>query len=232
VPTVTADPASGLAKDNPLGKDPGPHGQGRSGVLRFAGHLRISRQPASRPKLFPARGKARWTALRRQALADGILDASLLRRYESMRPANERSATWDEKQKNVVARALDALEKETKDLGKPNAMSTTIGHIAIGCALGYLDFRFAAENWRTGRPNLTRWYEAFAKAPLDGGDRAEGSDLSGEAAALIARLGLRPHPEGGHFVETYRHAPTPAGRGDATAIYYLLRSGESRAGTG
>ncbi|HZF34023.1 MAG TPA: cupin domain-containing protein [Candidatus Angelobacter sp.] len=50
--------------------------------------------------------------------------------------------------------------------------------------------------------------------------------MSGEAAALIARLGLRPHPEGGHFVETYRHAPTPAGRGDATAIYYLLRSGE------
>jgi len=50
--------------------------------------------------------------------------------------------------------------------------------------------------------------------------------LSDEAAALIARLGLRPHPEGGHFVETYRHAPTPAGRGDATAIYYLLRSGE------
>jgi hypothetical protein len=50
--------------------------------------------------------------------------------------------------------------------------------------------------------------------------------LSDEAAALIARLGLRPHPEGGHFVETYRHVPAQGGRGDATAIYYLLRAGE------
>jgi predicted cupin superfamily sugar epimerase len=50
--------------------------------------------------------------------------------------------------------------------------------------------------------------------------------LSDEADALIARLGLQPHPEGGHYVETYRHAPAQGGRGDATAIYYLLRSGE------
>jgi predicted cupin superfamily sugar epimerase len=50
--------------------------------------------------------------------------------------------------------------------------------------------------------------------------------MSGEAAALIARLGLQPHPEGGHFAETYRHKQPQGGRGDATAIYYLLRSGE------
>ena len=49
--------------------------------------------------------------------------------------------------------------------------------------------------------------------------------MSDEAAAIIARLGLRPHPEGGHFVETYRHLPPQGGRGDATAIYYLLRAG-------
>jgi glutathione S-transferase len=103
--------------------------------------------------------------LRRHALADGILDASLLRRYESLRPANERSPTWDDKQRGVVTRALDVLEKEVKDLGKPNAKNTTLGHIAIGCALGYLDFRFAAENWRTGRAKLAAWYEAFAKRP-------------------------------------------------------------------
>jgi hypothetical protein len=50
--------------------------------------------------------------------------------------------------------------------------------------------------------------------------------VSETAAAVIVRLGLRPHPEGGHFVETYRHAPTGGGRGVATAIYYLLRAGE------
>jgi len=50
--------------------------------------------------------------------------------------------------------------------------------------------------------------------------------VSDDAAALIAQLGLQTHPEGGHFVETYRHRPPQGGRGDATAIYYLLRAGE------
>lgn len=47
-----------------------------------------------------------------------------------------------------------------------------------------------------------------------------------EAEALIARLGLRPHPEGGHYVETYRDQPQGGGRGAVTAIYYLLKAGE------
>jgi glutathione S-transferase len=165
LPTVTADPASGLAKDNPLGKIPAL--TAKDGQVLFDSPVICEYLDSLHrgPKLFPARGKARWTALRRQALADGILDASLLRRYESMRPADERSATWDDKQKTVVARALDALEQEAADLGKPTAKRTTIGHIAIGCALGYLDFRFGAENWRNGRPKLARWYDEFAKRP-------------------------------------------------------------------
>ncbi len=47
-----------------------------------------------------------------------------------------------------------------------------------------------------------------------------------EARAIIAALGLRPHPEGGHFVETYRHQPAGGGRGAMTAIYFLLCAGE------
>jgi len=165
VPTATADPTSGLAKENPLGKIPALIA--KDGQVFFDSPVICEYLDSLHrgPKLIPARGKARWVALRRQALADGLLDAALLRRYEGARPAHERSATWDEKQKNVVARTLDALEKEAKDLGKPKAKRTTLGHIAIGCALGYLDFRFAAENWRNGRPNLTRWYEDFSKRP-------------------------------------------------------------------
>ena len=165
VPTATADPASGLAKDNPLGKIPAL--TAKDGQVFFDSPVICEYLDSlhRRPKFIPARGKARWTALRRQALADGVLDAALLRRYEGARPANERSATWDEKQKNTVARALDALEKEVKDLGKPNAKRTTLGHIAIGCALGYLDFRFAAENWRAAHPKLAAWHEAYSKRP-------------------------------------------------------------------
>jgi hypothetical protein len=51
--------------------------------------------------------------------------------------------------------------------------------------------------------------------------------VSESAETLIARLGLQPHPEGGHFAETYRHAPPTGGRGLVTAIYYLLRAGEA-----
>ncbi|MBT5896828.1 MAG: cupin, partial [Rhodospirillaceae bacterium] len=53
---------------------------------------------------------------------------------------------------------------------------------------------------------------------------ADQSDFTAEQA--IAALNLQPHPEGGHYAETYRHAPADGGRGAMTAIYYLLRAGE------
>ena len=164
VPTVTADPKSGLAEDNPLGKIPALiTGEGDTlfdspVVCEYLDSLHGG------AKLFPASGKARWTALRRQALADGLLDAALLRRYESMRPANEQSPAWDAKQKATIGRALDVLEAEAERLGDP-AGPVDIGLIAIGCALGYLDFRFAKDEWRSGRPKLARWFEGFAKRP-------------------------------------------------------------------
>lgn len=165
VATSTTDPASGLTRDNPLGKIPALVTKDGQTIFDSPVICEYLDSLHRRPKLLPAKGKARWSALRRQALADGILDAALLRRYETARPAGERSAAWDAKQKNVVAQALDALEKEAKDLGKGAAKRTTLGHIAVGCALGYLDFRFAAEDWRKDRPKLARWYQDFAKRP-------------------------------------------------------------------
>ena len=81
-----------------------------------------------------------------------------------MRPANEQSPAWDAKQKATIGRALDVLEAEAERLGDP-AGPVDIGLIAIGCALGYLDFRFAKDEWRSGRPKLARWFEGFAKRP-------------------------------------------------------------------
>jgi len=112
------------------------------------------------PKLHPA-GSARWPALRRQALADGILDAAIARRLEELRPEGERSPAWVTKQQAKVEGAVDALEREVGTFGK----AVTIDQIAVGCALGYLDFRFAADRWRDRRPNLARWYDSFAKRP-------------------------------------------------------------------
>jgi len=107
--------------------------------------------------LLPASGPERWTALRLQSLADGMLDAAVLRRYEvAMRPEEHRSKEWDDGQRLKVARALDVLDRDAASLGD----SPTLGTIAVACALGYLDFRFASEDWRANHPNLARWHEA------------------------------------------------------------------------
>ncbi|MBN8889845.1 MAG: glutathione S-transferase [Rhodospirillales bacterium 70-18] len=113
------------------------------------------------PKLFPPPGPARWTALRQQALGDGIMDASQPRRREIALPQDEGRAGYIDLQRGKVARAIDALEAEAGTLGA----LATIGEIAIACALGYLDFRFANEPWRPGHPKLDAWYARVVALP-------------------------------------------------------------------
>ena len=111
-------------------------------------------------KLFPAAGPARWTALRRQALGDGILDAAILGRYETnLRPEELRWDAWIDGQRRKVRGGLDALERETLD------GTVDIGTITISCALGYLDFRQIEEGWRATRPQLAAWFAEFARRP-------------------------------------------------------------------
>jgi glutathione S-transferase len=113
-------------------------------------------------KMFPAAGPARWTALRRQAEADGILDAAVLTRYETfLRPEPRRWPEWIEGQKQKFRRALDGLEAEAGSFSEV----VDIGTLTIGCALGYLDFRYADESWRANRPKLAGWFEKFAQRP-------------------------------------------------------------------
>jgi glutathione S-transferase len=113
------------------------------------------------PKLFPAAGPARWTALRRQALGDGMMDASQPRRREVALPQDQGRAEYIVLQQGKVARALDVLEAEADQLGP----LTTIGEITIACALGYLDFRFPHEPWRPGHPKLEAWYAKVVALP-------------------------------------------------------------------
>jgi len=115
----------------------------------------------SAPKLFPAAGPARWKALTQEALADGILDATQPRRREIALPQDEGRKGYIALQQGKVARALDEFEKQADSLGNLD----TIGEITIGCALGYLDFRYANEPWRPGHPKLEAWYAKVAKLP-------------------------------------------------------------------
>ncbi len=153
---------SELAADNPLGKLPclvTDEGEPLydSRVIceyldsRHAGH-----------KLFPHEGPARWLALRRQALADGICDASLLARYESvLRPQDRQWQDWIDGQDRKVAAALDQLEREVESF----PTLPDIGTLAVAVALGYRDFRFPEDDWRAIRPRLARWHDAFAERP-------------------------------------------------------------------
>lgn len=113
------------------------------------------------PKLFPPAGRARWVALRQQALGDGILDAAILGRYERQRPEERQWPDWIDAQLRKVRGALAALEMETEggELDGP----LTIGLVTIGCALGYLDFRYASEEWRTRQRRLARWFDEFSQ---------------------------------------------------------------------
>jgi glutathione S-transferase len=109
------------------------------------------------PQLFPKEPNARIAALRRQALGDGFLDLLVLNRNE-----RERAHPSDMHLASATARkiaVLDSLEREAEAL---IATPFGIGHIAIGCALSYLDFRYADEDWRKSHLHIANWHASFA----------------------------------------------------------------------
>ncbi|WP_194208203.1 glutathione S-transferase N-terminal domain-containing protein [Superficieibacter sp. 1612_C1] len=113
--------------------------------------------------LFPQKGEALWRSLARQALGDGLIDAALLARYEfSARPPEKQWQDWADAQLKKVAAALADIESQVSDFSdRPE----DIGLIAIGCALGYLDFRFAGLNWRASHPLTAAWFAVFNAHP-------------------------------------------------------------------
>jgi glutathione S-transferase len=109
--------------------------------------------------LYPA-GSRLWDTLTIEATADGMIDAAILMVYEGrLRPEELRYGPWLEGQWSKVERALDAIEARwMSHLFGPLDM----GQIAVGCALGYLDFRHGPRDWRAGRPALAGWEARFA----------------------------------------------------------------------
>jgi glutathione S-transferase len=166
--TDTNDPADTLRGQNPLGKIP-------TFVLEDASTLFDSRviseyldALAGGGRIIPAEGRARFAALRLQALCDGVMDACILQVYESRRrEAAHREPKWLAYQADKVARALAVLEGEPRGLdARPH-----VGQIALACALGYLDLRFGG-GWRAGHRRLVAWLDAFAaRVPAFGATR-------------------------------------------------------------
>ena len=155
-------PDSTVVADNPLGKIPCLISE--EGLALYDSRV-ICEYLDSRHsghKLLPHEGPTRWIARRRQALADGICDASILCRYETfLRPKDRQWQDSIDGQTQKVHRALDRLEQEVETF----PVLPDIGQIAVGVALAYRDFRFGYDNWRASRPALAAWYEGFAQRP-------------------------------------------------------------------
>src|SRR5690606_26376953 len=107
---------------------------------------------APRPALVPAGGDARWDTLRRQAVADGILDLAVALRQESLRPESQRSPQWQARWRAGILRSVGRLAGERREWP-----ALDLGTIAVACALSYLDFRHPGLAWREVAPGLGEW---------------------------------------------------------------------------
>jgi glutathione S-transferase len=154
----TTDPADSVRNQNPLGKIPALVLE--DGTVLFDSRVILDYldHRAGGGRIVPEDADARFAALRLQALADGLMDASILLIYEGRwRPAEKHEPKWVEHQAGKVTRALTALEANPPPLdGTPN-----VGQIALACALGYRDFRFNG-TWRKDHPRLVAWLDQFA----------------------------------------------------------------------
>ena len=110
--------------------------------------------------LVPPNGPARLRAMRWHALGTGLLDVLVAWNSERNRAAPHHLAMAGFEAKTKAT--LDLMEREAAALG---TAQFGIGHIAVGCALGYLDFRFQPLGWREGRPRLAAWAESFDARP-------------------------------------------------------------------
>lgn len=116
------------------------------------------------PNLIPPEGRARWDALRRQALADGILENTVLVMIEGFKKPERRSEAYIAHNRHGIARAVDALEQEADALDDP-AGPVDIGMITVGIALDFIDMHFPDDDWRTDHPKLAAWFETFRQRP-------------------------------------------------------------------
>jgi glutathione S-transferase len=116
----------------------------------------------SGPKLFPPPGPERWFALKMQALGDGILDANTGRRSELMRPLAQQSAALIEHRGRAVNASYAWLENNMADFA---SRPLSIGHIAVGCALGYSLFAYPDDAWGVRAPRLADWHGRFEERP-------------------------------------------------------------------
>ena len=159
---------STITESNPLGKVPCLVMEGADAL--FDSRVIVEYLDTLSPvgKLIPAVGRERAEIKTWEALADGVMDAAILARLEATwtgRTKAQRSNVWIERQMAKVTAAVKAMSTGLGDKPFCTGIHLTLADIAVGCALGYLDFRFAHIDWRTDNPNLQRLFDKLMLRP-------------------------------------------------------------------
>ncbi len=157
-----------IAESNPLGKVPCLVMEGGEAV--FDSRVIVEYVDTLSPvgKLLPLSGRERIEIKTWEALADGLLDAAILARMEATWPGRtdtQRSQAWIDRQMNKVHGGLKAMSLGLGERPWCSGIHHTLADISVGCALGYLDFRFGDIDWRTEYPNLARLHEKLSQRP-------------------------------------------------------------------
>ncbi len=159
---------SQITHSNPLGKVPCLVMEGAEAL--FDSRVIVEYLDTLSPvgKLIPAVGRERAEVKTWEALADGLLDAAILARLEAGwagRTKAQRSQAWIDRQMGKVNASLHAMSRGLADKPFCSGVHMSLADIAVGCALGWLDFRFPQLSWRTDYPNLVRLHEKLMQRP-------------------------------------------------------------------
>ena len=161
-----------MSESNPLGKVPCLVMEGANGSEEavFDSRVIVEYLDTLSPvgKLIPVQGRERAEVKTWEALADGLLDAAILARLEATwagRDDKQRCQAWIDRQMGKIDTTVRAISTGLGDKPFCSGIHLSLSDIAVGCALGYLDFRFPQIDWRTPHPNLTRLYDKLAQRP-------------------------------------------------------------------
>ncbi len=151
---------------NPLGKVPCLVMEGGEAV--FDSRVIVEYVDTLSPvgKLIPLSGRERVEVKTWEALADGLLEAAILARMEAHwagRTPEQRSQAWIDRQMGKVQQSLQAMSSGLGDRGWCCGIHHTLADLSVGCALGYLDFRFPEIDWRTTYPNLNKLFDKLSQ---------------------------------------------------------------------
>ena len=161
-------PDSAITESNPLGKVPCLIME--AGEAVFDSRVIVEYLDTLSPvgKLIPAQGRERAEVKTWESLADGLMDAALLARMEVMfkgRTEAQRSQAWIDRQISKINAVLKAMSTGLADKPFCSGVHLSLSDVAVGCALGYLDYRFPQIAWRDTYPNLVKLQDKLAQRP-------------------------------------------------------------------